>query len=371
MSGERSRTPSIHPRDVWTVVWVLLVTAAGLFVLYQIRQFLIWLLVAVFLAAVVSPLVSFLVARGVRRSLAVVVVLVALLVAVGGLTYLFVRPVVDQAVAFAQDLPGTIDRLRDAPVVRQLLERFEVETRVEEVSSDLPGRLVGLSGPLLQVFATIGELIVGTITILVLTVFLLLYGPQFVDNGLDLIDDPMRRARAERIGAQSLHAVSGWVAGNVLTSIVAALASVLLFVVVGLPYAALLGLWVGVADLIPLIGATLGAIPAVLVAFLHSTTAGIVVLVFFVVYQQFENHVLQPAVYGRTIKLNPFLVLVAVIAGVELAGFLGAMLALPVAGVIQIVLVDVMEHRRERRVVGEALSHPSAQDLPARQGEPS
>jgi predicted PurR-regulated permease PerM len=109
----------------------------------------------------------------------------------------------------------------------------------------------------------------------------------------------------------------------------------------GLPYAFLLALWVGIADLIPLVGATLGALPAIIVGFLHSTPAGIVMVVFFVVYQQFENHLLQPIVYGRTIRLNPFLVLLAVIVGVELAGFLGALLALPVAGVIQVVIEEL------------------------------
>jgi predicted PurR-regulated permease PerM len=138
------------------------------------------------------------------------------------------------------------------------------------------------------------------------------------------------------------------VAGNVVTSFIASLASIVTFSVMGLPYGVLLGLWVGVADLIPLVGATLGAIPAVIVAFLHSVTAGIVVTAFFIVYQQFENHVLQPAVYGRTIRLNPFLVLVAVLVGVELLGFAGALLALPVAGVIQVIVADVVAHRKDR-----------------------
>lgn len=105
-------------------------------------------------------------------------------------------------------------------------------------------------------------------------------------------------------------------------------------------------MWVAFADLIPLVGATLGAIPAVIIAFTVSIPVGIAVIIFFVLYQQFENHVLQPAVYGKTIRLNPFLVLLAVLVGVELAGFLGALLALPVAGIIQIVVLDVLDERR-------------------------
>jgi predicted PurR-regulated permease PerM len=100
----------------------------------------------------------------------------------------------------------------------------------------------------------------------------------------------------------------------------------------------LLGLWVAIADLIPLVGASLGALPAMIVAFIHSVPAGVIVTLYFIAYQQIENHVLQPFVYGRTIQLNPFVVLLSVIVGVELAGFLGALFALPVAGAVQVIL---------------------------------
>jgi predicted PurR-regulated permease PerM len=343
----------VRPRDVWTVVWVVLVSALCLFLLYQIRRVLLWLLIAVFFAAVLSPLVAFLERRRFRRGLAVAVVTLGLIVLLAGIGYAFARPLVSQAVEFAQNLPQTIDRIREAPLVKQLLERFNIQNRVDQVSADLPDKLVGLSGPILSVFKTIGELIIGGLSVLVLTVFLLLYGPRFVTSGLDLIGDPHTRARVQRIGSTSLRGVSGWVAGNVITSFLAALTSMGTFAILGLPYAVLLGLWVGVADLIPLVGATLGAIPAIIVAFLHSTTAGIVVVVFFVVYQQFENHVLQPAVYGKTIRLNPFVVLLAVLIGVELLGFVGALLALPVAGVVQEVVADVMRERRGRLVHSE------------------
>jgi predicted PurR-regulated permease PerM len=354
-SGQASRVDSpsqrerrVSPRDVWTVLWVTLVTVGGVLLLYSIRRTLLWLFIAVFFAAVLSPPVAFLVRRGFRRGVAVALVSVVLLLTAGGLTYAFVRPLVSESVAFAENLPDTVDRLRSAPGVSQLLRRFNVQNRIESVSKDLPHRLIGLTGPLLSAFRTVGALLAAGITIAVLTVFLLLYGPQFVQTGLDLVGDPVRRARVEEVGSKSLQAVSGWVAGNLVTSVIASLASIVTFLVMGLPYGVLLGLWVGVADLIPLVGATLGAIPAIIVAFLHSVPAGIVVTAFFVVYQQFENHVLQPAVYGKTIRLNPFLVLVAVLVGVELLGFAGALLALPIAGVIQVIVVDVASHRKDR-----------------------
>jgi predicted PurR-regulated permease PerM len=276
------------------------------------------------------------------------IVVIGLFLVVGALGYVFVRPLATQAVEFATNLPQTVDRVRNAPGVRDVLHRLRIENRVEQVSRDLPNRLLGLTGPVLSAFRTIGEVLVATLTIFVMTVFLLLYGPGFAEVGVQLIKDPDRRARTQRVAERSMVAIQGWVAGNVITSIVAALASLVAFVALGLPYSVLLSLWVGVADLIPLVGATLGAVPAIVIAFLHSVTAGIIVVIFFILYQQFENHVLAPAVYGRTIQLNPFLVLFSALVGVELAGFIGALLALPVAGTIQIAIGEWLDHRRAR-----------------------
>ena len=343
MSEAHPSSGRIQPRDVWTVLWVTLVFVAGLWLLYEIRRILLWLFIAIFLAAVIGPAVSFLVRRGWRRGLAVAAVVLTLTVLAGGAVFVFVRPLVTQSIEFAQDLPENLDRLQRVPIVRQTLERFNVEAQLEQVSKDLPDRLLGFSGPLFSIFKTIGETIIALISIAVMTVFLLLYGPQFAETASRLIPDGRLRRRVDRLGVRSLAAVSGWVLGNVLTSLVAGVAALVVFVSLGLPYATLLALWVAVADLIPLAGATLGAIPGIVVGFLDSPLAGIVVTIFFILYQQLENHVLQPAVYGRTIKLNPFFVLLAILVGVELAGFVGALLALPVAGIVQIVVFDVLE----------------------------
>jgi predicted PurR-regulated permease PerM len=335
----------VRPRDVWTVVWVVLVVAAGLFVLYEIRRIIVWLLVAGFVAAVLSPAVSILERRGFPRGLAVAAVTIGLVLIVGALLYVFVRPLASQSIEFAQNLPETVDRIQRAPLVRQALERFNLEQTVEQASPELPQRLLGLSGPLVSAFASVAAFLVALISVVVLAVFLLIYGPQFGATGLALVGERLKQERLRRLGGRSLQAVSGWVAGNVLTSIVAGIATTIVLLIAGVPYGVLLGLWVAFADLIPLVGATLGAIPAVIIAFTVSVPVGIAVVIFFVLYQQFENHVLQPAVYGKTIKLNPFLVLLAVLVGVELAGFLGALLALPVAGIIQIVVLDVLDER--------------------------
>jgi len=358
-SDRASKDSRVTPRDVLVVVGVLLAVALALFLLHELRRVLVWLFLAVFFAAVLAPLVDRVERSVKRRGVAVAIVIIAITVLLGGIAFAFAKPVISQSVEFAEDLPATIDRIRDAPVIRDLRERFNIDSRVGSVGSDLPNQLVGLSGPILSVFASIGQAIVGFISIVVFTIFLLLYGPRLVRTGDDALPDQVR-APTTHIAERSMRAVSGWVVGNLLTSIVAGIMSLIMLLALGVPYAFLLALWVGVADLVPLIGATIGALPAIIVAFLHSVTAGIVVTIFFIVYQQFENHVLQPLVYGRTIQLNPFVVLLAVVIGVELAGFIGAVVALPVAGVIQ-VAVEELWGERVAQVTGSVEDEPGAQ----------
>ena len=147
--------------------------------------------------------------------------------------------------------------------------------------------------------------------------------------------------------------MNGYVAGNLIISIIAGAGTYVFLWICGVPFKGVLALWVGFADLIPLVGATLGAIVVVIVAFVHSPAVGIAAIVFFVVYQQLENHLLQPVVQGRTVKLNPLTVLVGALAGVELAGMLGALLAIPVCGVLQVVITDTWAER-----------HPGAAEPP-------
>ncbi len=336
--GDRLRLVALQ---VLVIVAILLAVCAGLFLLYEVRRVIVWLAVAVFFAAVLSPLVSLVERRGLRRGIAVAVVTIGLTMLIGAIVFAFAKPVVTQAAQFASQLPETVEHIRNAAVVRQVAERFNIDTSLDRVGSDVPKQLIGLSEPIFSAFATIGRALIGFLTIVVFTIFLLLYGPGFTRTARGIFPEGKPRRAASRIAERSMNAVSGWVAGNLLTSVIASFASLMAFLVLGLPYAFLLSLWVGVADLIPLIGATLGALPAVIVAFVHSVPAGVVTIVFFLVYQQFENHVLQPIVYGRTIRLNSFLVLLAVILGVELAGFLGALLALPVAGVIQVAIQEL------------------------------
>jgi predicted PurR-regulated permease PerM len=152
------------------------------------------------------------------------------------------------------------------------------------------------------------------------------------------------------VGTDIYRTVGGYVTGNLAISLIAGVSSTIVLLALGVPYAFALGLIVGLLDLIPLAGATIAAVIVTTVAFLDSTTAGIVVLVFMIVYQQLENHVIQPLVYGKTVQLSPLAVLIAVLIGAKLAGVIGALGAIPLAGAIQVILLDLLEWRRQKIV---------------------
>jgi predicted PurR-regulated permease PerM len=189
--------------------------------------------------------------------------------------------------------------------------------------------------------------IVAVVTIVFLTFFMLTEGPSWVERFYTLVPE-QSRPRVERIANDIYRTIGGYVTGNLFISLIAGVASTIVLLVMGVPFAVALGLLVAILDLVPLAGATLAAIIVSTVAFLESLPAGIVVLVFFIVYQQVENHLIQPVVYSRTVQLSPLAILIAVLIGAKLAGILGALAAIPVAGTIQVLLLSWLEIRRER-----------------------
>ena len=198
-----------------------------------------------------------------------------------------------------------------------------------------------------------------TITAIFLTLFLMLELPTLSAGVLSLL--PEKRAeRVSRLAVDVNRQVGGYVIGNLAISVIAGLVTGISLWILGVPYAAALGILMGVFDLVPLIGATVGAIAAIGVAFAaQGPTAGIIMLIINIVYQQVENHVLQPIVYRKTVQLSAFLVLVAVLLGGALLGVLGALVAIPVAGSIQVIARDLLADRRRTTPVPPATPQPN------------
>lgn len=351
MSDERRRWEELRyivVRMVLVVLGIGLATVLAVLLTWQLRHILTLVVVATFFATLLNPLVDALTRIRVRRSLATTIVFLLGLGTFAGLGYLVVRPVVDAGQRFADDIPGFVERAEKGEGrVGELIKRYNVEEFVRDNAPKLRERLNELGGPAVKTIQTVATGAFAILTIMVLTFLILLEAPDIINALLALFTE-RHRQQLRRIGHDAGGAVTGYMAGNLLISLIAGTVTYVTLRIVGVPFANVLSVWVGFADLIPLVGATLGAIPTVFVAFLHSTGAGIAVLIVYIVYQQVENHVLQPVVMSRTVKLNPLLVLLAVLVGVELAGFVGALLAIPAAGVIQVVVKDLWEERQAR-----------------------
>jgi predicted PurR-regulated permease PerM len=346
------REVSFRPRAILQAIGVLLGVAALLWILYLARQVITWVFVALFLTLALNPAVSAMQMRGMRRGLATAVVFLTLLLGLGAVGGLLIPPLVDQVGGLAEAAPGYVEDLTKGRGPLGFLERdYHIVERVKEAqSAGGATKLAGGATAVLSLTKSVLTVIVGFVTIIFLTIFLLLEGPQWWQRILGLVS-PESRPRWRNVGHQIGRTVSGYVTGNLLLSIMAGAASAIVLVLAGVPFPIALGLLVAILDLIPLAGATLAGIMLGVVALLTSVSAGVIVVTFFVLYQQLENHVLQPLVYGRTVQLSPLVVLVAILIGSAVAGVLGALAAIPVAGTLQILLVDWLRHRR--RLAGE------------------
>jgi predicted PurR-regulated permease PerM len=341
---------------VKTVFTVLLVILAG-WILIDIvaiaRDVLVWIVIAAFLALALNPLVEVLQARGVRRrGTAVGITFLLVLAALGGLGGIFVPTLIDQVNEFVEAVPDYVDQLtRGEGPLGFLQEDYEIVDRVREaVQKNGAAGALGVSGTALAVTKGVLTVVVAVLTITFLTLFMLLEGPQWVERFYSLIPEHSQ-PRWRRIGSEVYRTIGGYVTGNLLISLIAGIISTIVFVVVGLEYALALGLIVALLDLIPLAGATIAAILVTTVAAVsEGWEIAVVVGIFFLVYQQLENHVLQPLIYGRTVQLSPLAVLIAVLIGGSVAGVLGALGAIPVAGTIQVILREWLEWRRGRLV---------------------
>jgi predicted PurR-regulated permease PerM len=342
------RPSQVAPHTVVTILFTALVFAGVLYLTWELRQILRWLVVALFLAVALDPAVSWLSARRVPRSLAILVVFAVVILAFGALGVLVVPPLVDQVQALVEFAtaqvrrPGGLDQALEELAARYGATGY-VDLVREQVGS-LPARLTVATGPLLAVTRGLIGSVTALISILLITFFLLAGSPRFVEAGLNLFH-PLQRPRVRRIMGLSADAVHGYVNGNLLISLIAGLAAFAALTALSLPYAVALGLVIALFDLIPLVGSMLGAaIVVVVVLFLDPLKAGILV-VFFLLYQQLENNVLQPLVYGRSVKLHPLAIFLAVLAGGNLLGILGALLAIPVAEILRILAAEWLASR--------------------------
>lgn len=343
----RDRVPV---RTIAATIAMVLATAVLLYLLYDARRIVTWIIVAAFFAVALYPVVGWVERRvtGGRRALATLLVFVAGLLLLAGLVTAFTVPLAKEATNFAQQFPQLVQDARAGRgPVGNLLERTNALQYVQTHQDQIKNAAQGLATPATGVLSGVATGVAGIVTIFVLAYLMVLEGPKLVDGALDLMA-PDRAERTRTVGADCARSITGYLSGNLLISVICGVLTFIVLKATGVPFAGLIALFVALADLIPLVGATLGAIVALAAAALHSLPALIVVAVFFLIYQQLENHLLQPLILSRTVNVNPLTVLVAILIAVELAGVLGAFLAIPVASMVQILARDLWDHRRGR-----------------------
>jgi predicted PurR-regulated permease PerM len=346
------RVVRFRATTVLTVLGLVLAVVALLEIVLIARQVLTWLLIAVFLALALNPLVDWFQRHGIkRRGLAAGLTFLLALVGLGGLGALFIPTLVSEVNGFAGQLPTYLNDITEGrgPLGR-LADRYDIVERVRaEVEEGGASRLLGFSGAALAITKGVITLIVATVTIAFMTFFMLLEGPAWMERFYALLPDDSRD-RWREVGNRIYRTVGGYVTGNLFISVIAGVASTVLLLILDVPYAVALGLLVAILDLIPLAGATIAAIVLTAVAAIDGGwVPGLIVLAYMVVYQQIENHFIQPVVYSRTVQLSPLAILIAVLIGAELAGVVGALAAIPVAGTIQVLLLFWLDERRRRR----------------------
>jgi predicted PurR-regulated permease PerM len=355
VSDERRPVPV---RTILATIGLVLATVVGLYLIVKLAHIEALLIVAAFFAVVFTPPVNW-VRRHLHlsRGLATTVVFLVGLAVMAGLLYTFIRPIVDQGRQFSNNFPTYLTDAREGRgPLGGLVKKYNLDQRYEDNKQKITDWAKNAGGGAVSVAGRFFQGIVSLVTVLVLAVLMVLYGPELLEGGLGILGPP-KRERVKAVAADCARAITGYVLGNLLISVIAGALTYVALLAFGVPFRGVLALWVGFADLIPLVGATLGAIPTIGVAFLHSTGAGIGIVIFYVVYQQFENHVLQVQIMSKTVDINQLFVLVSVLVGVELFGILGALLAIPAAGVMQVIVRDLWDHRagrfKEEPTIGE------------------
>ena len=345
---ERPDRQPVPVRTILATIGLVLATLVAIRMVQLLTNVIGLLVVAGFFAIVLTPSVDYLERKGMRRSMSTIIVFLLGLGLLAGMLTLFIQPIVREVNDFIDDFPQFVENAREGRgAVGRLVQRFDIDTYIEENQAQWQDSLSNAGAPALSVVRRVAGGFFAFLTILVLTFLMVLEGPKLTASSLKAIG-PRHRERVRHVAADCAKAVTGYMAGNLLISVVAGVTTFVFLTVAGVPFAGVLGLWVAFADLIPLVGATLGAIPTVGVAFLASPGKGIAALIFYVIYQQLENHILQPTIMSRTVAINPLAVLVSVLVGVQLFGLVGALLAIPVAGVLQVVVRNLYDEREGR-----------------------
>jgi len=345
-------------RTILTIDAVVIATWVLYRLLGRLREVILWVLIAAFIALVLNPAVAALQRHRFRRGAAVAVVFIGAVSIFGGLLALFGYPLVNSLTHVAERLPTMVDQVqRGHGWLAHTLQRFGLLDWVQKNAPKLKQAAHNLGKPALSIGANLGKAVFSTIialtTIAFLSLFMLLEAPVLRRGALGTMNPRLRETVLD-ISATVSRSVTAYVLGTFAMGLLFGLVVFITMVVLGVPFALLIGLWVALVAMIPLVGGLIAGVPAVALALLHSPTAGVVTAIVFIGFQVIENHFIYPVVMSRTVRMNPLWVLLSVLIGANLGGVFGstlgaltgALVAIPVGGAIQVVFREVWVRTR-------------------------
>jgi predicted PurR-regulated permease PerM len=352
----------ISARNIVRIVLVIVGVAILLYLVWKLRRPISWLLISVFLATALSPAVNRL-ARRMRRGFAITIVYLGLLLVPILLIALIVPPLITEANHFADNVPRYADDVTEYvqknDTLRKLNQDYDITGQLESEAQKLPSRLGGAAGTLSSIGLRIVNSLFALVTILVMTAFLLSTGRRWIDQ-IIASRPTEQRARLRRSLENIASAVGGYVAGALTIAMIAGTATFIVLTILGVPFSGPLAVIAGLMSLIPLVGATIAAVLIGVVTVFHNfPTATIIWTIWAIGYQQLENHVIQPQIQKRTVNVHPLLTIVAVLFGGTLLGVMGAIVAIPIAASIQILLREYVDFRTLSIKPGEPPAPPA------------
>lgn len=337
----------ISNRTIFRVLSGITVFVGLIYLAYLLRNQLVLIGTALFLALALDPAVEKIakVMPKKHRGLATGVVLLLVIATIAFVVVSLLPPLVDQTQSLIDDLPDKVNQFRGSD---NFLAKFVSDSNLLPDGaafdrSQLGSRILGFGSSFADVAKTALGSLVSLITVLVLTFFMIMEGPGWLNTYWKLI--PSRtRAHQQRIAGQMHKVITGYVSGRLVMGLIAAVVAAIVMTIAGVPYAIPLALLVGLFDLMPLIGASLGAVVVVIAALIHSVRSAVIMAIFFLIYQQLENTFIQPMIDSRTVQVSPLTVLIAAIMGISVGGILGALVAIPAVGCAQILAKDYLRN---------------------------
>lgn len=335
------QTFRIENRTIFKILFSITIFIGLLNVAALVQTQLIWIASAFFLALAINPLVELVQrfmpkrSRGAALAVAMLIAFMAIFIIV----YNFLPKLIDQTIELIDTLPQVVNEIQslNSPIGR-VFEKYNLESVLQNSANDIFKALAGATGSVISIAQGIFNGFAAAATILTLTVFMLIEGPKW--NTMLWKYHPTRsKPRNQKLVSEMYLAVSSYFTGILTIAAISAIASSIMMSIVGIPYAIPLGLIVGLFGLIPFVGATIAAVIVVAIALFTSTGAAIALAIYFIIYQQVENNVIQPVIQGRSTELSPLVVTIAILLGASIAGLFGALVAIPVAACIKVILV--------------------------------